>query len=216
VLERPAAGEPVWNPRFLDFALRVGFDIRLGHPYRPQTKGRVESGVKYVKQNFWPSARFTDLADLNRQVWAWREHTAEPGVHGTTHAQPAALLREEHQHLQPLGLMERFMVFLREDRQVGRDGYVAWDANWYGVSWRWARQTVQVAATQDMIEIWAGEERLAVHARSWLRGKRFPVPGQWAGMPLADLPRAKESLATQVPVPEVEHRSLSVNEAVVR
>jgi hypothetical protein len=56
VLHRNGSGQPVWNERFLDFALRLGFEVRLCRPYRPQTKGRVESGIKYVKGNFWPSA----------------------------------------------------------------------------------------------------------------------------------------------------------------
>lgn len=39
VLGRDAGGVPHWNPTFLDFALRVGFDLRLFRPYRVQTKG---------------------------------------------------------------------------------------------------------------------------------------------------------------------------------
>ena len=62
---------PVWNHRMLDFALRVGFEIRLCQPYRAQTKGKVESGMKYVRRNMWPSMRFTDDADLNRQALEW-------------------------------------------------------------------------------------------------------------------------------------------------
>ena len=56
---------PIWNQRMLDFALRVGFEARLCRFYRPQTKGKVENGVKYVRRNMWPSIRFTDDADLN-------------------------------------------------------------------------------------------------------------------------------------------------------
>ena len=88
VLGREEDGRPRWNPRFLDFALRVGFDSRLCRPYRPQTKGRVESGIKYLWNNFWPSARFTDLADLNRQVREWFSCVADIRVHGTTGERP--------------------------------------------------------------------------------------------------------------------------------
>src|SRR5215212_3182862 len=88
VLGRDDAGEPAWNERFLDFALRVGFAIRLCRLYRAQTKGRVESGVKYVRGNFWPGARFTDLPDLNQQARAWVDGVADPRVHGTTHERP--------------------------------------------------------------------------------------------------------------------------------
>jgi transposase len=45
-------GEIVWHPMFLDFARYWGFTPRLCSPYRAQTKGKVESGVKYVRRNF--------------------------------------------------------------------------------------------------------------------------------------------------------------------
>ncbi len=45
-------GEIVWHPVFLDFARYWGFTPRLCRPYRAQTKGKVESGVKYVRRNF--------------------------------------------------------------------------------------------------------------------------------------------------------------------
>ncbi len=45
-------GEVVWNAVFLDFARYWGFTPRLCRPYRAQTKGKVESGVKYVRRNF--------------------------------------------------------------------------------------------------------------------------------------------------------------------
>ena len=70
-LGRDEEKRPVWNRRMLDFALRVGFEARLCQPYRAQTKGKVESGVKYVRRNMWPSMRFTDDADLNRQGLEW-------------------------------------------------------------------------------------------------------------------------------------------------
>ena len=43
-LGRDEEKRPIWNRRMLDFAMRVGFDIRLCRPYRAQTKGKVESG----------------------------------------------------------------------------------------------------------------------------------------------------------------------------
>ena len=42
----------IWNSTFKAFAEYWGFELRLCQPYRAQTKGKVESGVKYVKGNF--------------------------------------------------------------------------------------------------------------------------------------------------------------------
>ena len=60
-LGRDEEKRPIWNQRMLDFAFarRVGFEARLCRPYRAQTKGKVENGVKYVRRNMWPSIRFT-------------------------------------------------------------------------------------------------------------------------------------------------------------
>jgi len=73
VLGRDAGGVPHWNATFLDFALRVGFDARLCRPYRAQTKGRVESGIKYVRYNFWPTALAprTTASATAKIAWNW-------------------------------------------------------------------------------------------------------------------------------------------------
>ena len=88
-LGRDAEGRTEWNRRMLDFALRLGFELRLCQPYRAQTKGKVESGVKYVRGNLWPSLRCTDDADLNRQALQWCDGVANRRTHGTTGRPPA-------------------------------------------------------------------------------------------------------------------------------
>ena len=45
-LGRDEEGRTEWNRRMLDFSLRLGFELKLCRPYRAQTKGKVESGVK--------------------------------------------------------------------------------------------------------------------------------------------------------------------------
>ena len=89
-LTRNQDGRVEWNLRMLDFALRVGFEMWLCQPYRAQTKGKVESGVKYVRRNpcssqgqaMWPGLRFTNDADLNRQALEWCDVVANRRTHG--------------------------------------------------------------------------------------------------------------------------------------
>lgn len=215
VLHRDEAGQPVWNERFLDFALRLGFEVKLCRPYRPRTKGKVERGVGYVERNFWPGTRFVDLADLNRQVQAWLDTEANMRVHGTTKERPSDRLAVERAHLAPLPGPERLVPFLREERKVGWDGYVQWHGSWYGVSWALAGQTVQVQPGEDTVEIWAGEKRLMVHPRATRPGQRFPAPGQWDGLPMRDGRPRKAPTALQVAAVEVQRRSLAFYEALV-
>jgi len=215
VLERDDAGNPVWNPRFLDFSLRLGFDARLCAPYRAQTKGRVESGVKYLRRNFWPTVRFTDLADLNRQALAWAVGIADQRIHGTTGERPADRLSIERAHLRPLPEMSRVQPFLRETRKVQRDGFVVWQGSFYGVPVAFAGKTVEIEVQEGTVEIWYGDTRLAVHPQSLTPRQRFVLPGQWAGLSGDASRRTKEPRAAWVPEAVVEQRPLSVYEAVV-
>ena len=205
-------GRVQWNLRMLDFARRVGFDIRLCRPYRAQTKGKVESGVKYVRRNMWPSMRFTGDADLNRQGLEWCDTIANARVHGTTCRVPWEMLDEERPHLGKLPVRGALAPYLREDRTVSRDGFVSWEGSRYGVHWKWVAATVQVGQRQGTVEIWAGGERIAVHPRAQKQGQRFILPGQWAGLPRGDGRPRQEAAAVQVPVGEVERRSLDVYE----
>lgn len=215
VLGREDGGRPRWNPRFLDFSLRVGFDIRLCQPYRAQTKGRVESGIKYLRWNCWPSARFADLEDLNRQVGAWCDSVANVRLHGTTRERPRDRLIQERSHLTSLPDGRHLLPFLREERKVGRDGYVQWKGSWYGVPWRWSGKTVEIQYTDGLVELWSGERRLAAHPRAHQPGQRFTTPGQWAGLPNGDGRPRKGPLAVQVATVEVEQRALETYEALV-
>jgi len=209
VLDRDEDGKPRWNERFLDFALQVGFEVKLCRPYRAQTKGKTERGVGYVEGNFWPGARFTDLGDLNCQVLAWIATVADVRVHGTTHERPVDRLARERPELGPLLPRERVTPFLREERKAGRDAFVRWSGSWYGVPWLWAGKTVQVEADKTTVQIFAGEERLAVHPRASSPGRQLIVPGQWDGLPMGDEKKRRSPAARQLATVEVEARSLS-------
>jgi transposase len=215
VLHRDREGHPVWNEKFIDFSACVGFDLRLCRPRRAQTKGKIERGVGYVEHNFWPSARFVDIEDLNRQGMHWAASVADVRVHGTTHERPADRLAIERGHLAAVPGRSRLTVFLREERKVGRDGFVRYGGAWYGVPWTWAGQIVQLDAGKDTVTIFSGEERLALHPRAGHSGQRQTIPGQWRGLPVSDAKPRRSPLAFQIAVPEVECRSLYEYAALV-
>ena len=77
-----------WNATFKAFADFWGFEPRLCRAYRAQTKGKVESGVKYFKRNFLAGRRFRDDLDFNEPWHEWTATVADVRVHGTTHERP--------------------------------------------------------------------------------------------------------------------------------
>jgi len=84
-----------FNAALLDFAGRFGFRPQLCRPYRPQTKGKVERTIGYMKDAFLVGRLFTDIDDMNAQVLAWLDNEANVRDHATTGERPVDRLVKE-------------------------------------------------------------------------------------------------------------------------
>jgi transposase len=96
VLKRDWEGRVIeWHPQFWDFAQYYGFTPRLCRPYRAQTKGKVESGIKYVTRSFVKGRPFPAWDALNPSAQEWLGTVADQRMHGTTFRQPAERFVQE-------------------------------------------------------------------------------------------------------------------------
>jgi transposase len=135
---------PRLNATFQAFAQYWGFTPRLCRPYRAKTKGKVESGVKYLKRNFAPGRTFRDLEDFNEQLVAWQANIADVRVHGTTHQRPIDRFVQEAAALVPTSNQPSFLQAMVRERVVAEDWLVSIDANRYSVPYTLVGKTVQV------------------------------------------------------------------------
>ena len=163
VLTREPNGTVHWHPRYLDVADYYGFPLQACQPYRAQTKGKVEAGVRYVRGNFWPALHFVDLADLNCQCREWPDHVANVRVHGTSGEVPAERLAREP--LLPLGDKPDYDTSLISFRRATKDCPISYGGNLYSVPATYARQTLQVRETEDgqLIVVHEDDQEVARH-----------------------------------------------------
>ena len=95
--------DPEVQRAYAELAEAYDFQLAPCPPGDPKKKGRVESGVKYIKRAFVPGREFRDLADANRQLEAWVLEEAGQRIHGTTRERPLTRFAETERHqLQPL------------------------------------------------------------------------------------------------------------------
>ena len=80
--------DPVVQKNYYDYASELGFCISACAPRDPQKKGRVESGVKYIKNAFFPLREFKNIDDANVQLKHWILTDAGNRTHGTTGKSP--------------------------------------------------------------------------------------------------------------------------------
>ena len=159
------------NRSYRELARFYRFKIDPTPPRSPKKKGKVESGVRYVKQNFFASTELEDIDHANRELADWVEKTAGRRTHGTTGRQPLAyFLEEESQALTPLPV-NRFEVVVWKIAKVHRDSHVEFERRLYSVPWRHVGQQVLIRATKSSVEIHADNTRIATHERL-TRGRR--------------------------------------------
>jgi len=158
------AGGVVWNPTFQSFARYWGFEARLCRPYRARTKGKVESGVKYIKRNFLVGRSFADLIDVREQWAAWNATVSDVRVHGTTHQLPLERFTEERTHLLPRAGRPGFRLEARFARIVAEDFLVSLDTNRYSVPFTLIGHTVEIERRDGHVRILHRGRAVATHA----------------------------------------------------
>ena len=182
VISQNAQGQISWNSRYLDFAEYYGFTPRACKPYRAQTKGKVESSIKYVKGNFWLGLSFIDLADLNHQALGWLNTVANVRVHGTTQKIPMEQLSLEG--LQSLYGKPDYDTSIVVVRRSSRDCLVSYDGNFYSVPALYAQERLTVKETETaQIDIYDPQgEKIASHQKAEGRQQRVVVPAHYQGV----------------------------------
>jgi transposase len=200
--------KPKWNAQFTDFITSVGVTARVCKAYTPQTKGKIERTISYVKTSFWAGVTFTDLDDVNRQAHAWCERI-NARVHRTTHQRP--MERWEEESLHPLPKDFAWERFATEERKVSWDGYLSYDGVLYGVPGpsALAGKTVQVRERKGMIAIWSEGNWICEYPKHPHSQEIVSHPHQWDTIPSVSATRTKPAPQGHLrPQEKVVQRSL--------
>ena len=195
-------GERRFHPEALASAHHYGFRLRLCRPYRPQTKGKVESDVPYVRERLLRGHRFTDYEHANAAWRSWNDDVARQRVHGT-HGEVVAV-RAERDRAALLQLPPApYLVVERRTRTVARDGFFSFEGRRYAVAGARPGERVELVLAEQELEIYSTVDgrRLAHHERG-RPARVLPDPTE-PSMPLAHVLDA-------LPDPEVHRRPLQV------
>jgi len=210
-------GRIIWNATFKQFADYWGFEPHLCRAYRAQTKGKVESGVKYFKGNFLPGRRFVDEQDLREQLGQWQREIADVRIHGTTHERPADRFARERSSLIATAGQPGFRLEASQPRRVAEDYLVSFETNRYSVPFTLIGQTVEVMRRGGRLHIThrgalvTEHEELAGKYQLRLQPEHGPgAIARTARRSASSLPTARAVAA----VPEVEVRDLAIYEAL--
>jgi len=154
------------------FAQEYGFIISACPPREPKKKGRVESGIKYVKNTFVPLRCFDSLQQANRELKQWVKTQAGYRTHGSTFKQPLTVfMSTEQATLKPLPeILPEIAVWQKVT--LYRDCHVRYQYCAYSAPFDLYHETLWLKATPATISIYHQHECVSQHARLFEKGAK--------------------------------------------
>ena len=191
--------EPAVQQSYRECAEHYGFLIDPCLPRRPEHKGKIESGVGYIKRGFLPLLEGEPtLPEANRALRQWLLDTAAQRVHGTTQAVPwERFIQTERAALLPLpGAAYDPAVW--KAAKLHRDGHVTFERAYYSAPHRLVGQTLWLRAGLRDVRLFTERfELVASHPRAKTPGERFTQPDHLPAHLAAALATTRASTQTQ-------------------
>jgi transposase len=154
VVLRWEGGQPIYNPRFIDFATYYEFSpvaCRRGHP---NDKPRVERSFYELTLSFFRGRSFRDQADLKAQLTHWMDTIADlRPLKRMRHRTRLELFAEEQPLLRPLP-QNPYDTARVLYKLCDIEGFIAWDGNWYSLPYEYVTEILPVRITENELFIY--------------------------------------------------------------
>jgi transposase len=159
-------GDLILTDEFGRYAGGRPFKLSPCRRYDPESKGRIENVVKYIKYNFMSCCQALSFEDLNSQGLIWLDLTGNGKVHQTTRKVPKEEFEIEKTHLIPHNKID---IPKQPDNtyDLRKDNTLAYESNRYRVpagTYKNKFSTVKIQKNKDTLIILNNKnEEIAKH-----------------------------------------------------
>jgi len=147
--------------RFLEYYESAPIVCRPNHP---ESKGKVESGIKYAKNNFLPRIDHRNYYRLGDDLKYWNDNVCNTRIHGTTRKVPKEVFEQvEKQTLIPLPA-RRYEIYDIEQRKASTYHHVGYKYNYYSVPHNYAGESLTIKSNGSILKIYKEYQEIALHS----------------------------------------------------
>jgi transposase len=171
--------EPIYQNLYESFSTHYGCTILPCRVRKPQEKGKVENGIKYIQRNFFAGRKFQDNKSLVSELKTWIDTYCNQRIHGTTKEKPFILFTEKELAALKSLPEKEFKISSLFVRKVHSDCHITIEHNYYSVPYKYVGQTVEVEANDKLIKIYSNNEQIALHSRIHTKGQFSTVPSHY-------------------------------------
>lgn len=167
-------GDILLTQEFAVYVAQMEFKAVFCRKSDPQSKGKVENVVKYVKNNFLRGRAFLSEEELNQSALGWLERTANGKEHNGTKKIPLKEWEIEQKHLIPLKEHPVCHQQPLNKYKVRKDNTINYKSNFYTLplgTYQGQETWVSLKEVQQEIRIYNIEgDLLTVHPMCYQRG----------------------------------------------
>jgi transposase len=163
--------QPIYQSLYKQFADYHSFEIIPCRVRKPQEKGKVESGIKYIKNNFFAGRKFTSNLELNIQLESWLNDKCNVRIHGTTRKVPRELFEEKERSCLKSLPNEPFRQIEVGSRKVYRDCHTYIDYSYYSVPFDYVGKDVDFELDEVFVRVFYEGKQIALHERCKHKGQ---------------------------------------------
>jgi len=167
-------GDVILTSIFKQYIKSRSFRLHFCRKADPESKGKVENVIQYVKKNFLYNRLYLDLRTLNTEAIAWLGRTANHLPHNYTKKSPYSEFMIEKEHLNPytpltIEIKEKKMYLVRKDNTLN------YKSNFYTVpmgTYQGSADHVVVNEKEGIVEICSLNDKfICSHPLSLLKGQ---------------------------------------------
>ena len=122
-------GDLILTEKFKSYTQQRPFKLHFCRKADPESKGKIENVVKYIKQNFLYNRTYLDIETLNDEVLGWMGRTANVLPHNRTKKEPHSEWIIEQPFLMPYTPFS--IIPEPEMYTVRKDNTISWKSNLY-------------------------------------------------------------------------------------
>jgi len=134
ILVSENGGDLILTGEFEAYRRERGLKVRVCRKGDPESKGKIENVVGYIKNNFAKLRIFINIDQWNEAGWDWLNRTANYKIHNTTKKRPVEVFQEEKKYLRPLTKKINISSpYSSITRVVRKDNTIRYKSNRYSV-----------------------------------------------------------------------------------
>jgi len=168
-------GDIIYTKEFAFFIEELGLKMYVCRKADPESKGKIENVIKFIKYNFLSCRDFEAVEEANQSLSKWLKRRANGKISQATKRIPSEMFEQERGHLRPMrnSIFRKDSLQGREERLADEKSMISVCGSQYSVPTKYKNKMVELYKTEKSLFIFDIHTGKQIHCHDV-----SPIPGK--------------------------------------